>query len=250
MDQKNNVFKWVLFFTFLITSALFPIQSKHVLASNHLDPPVPPIVISHDETGYVSFVGTGDGKPIELPGMVRHLLQPEEKASGYLEAYGEMFGLKDVRQELTLTKTDMDQKQQSFRYQQVFQGVPILAGELIVNLDAMGGMQSLSGEISPDLALDVVPSIRPETAQQTAVGAVAKAREISSESLEVSEPELWIYDEQLLRHSDRPAELVWRMEISNTFGHPLRELVLINAHSGGVSLHFNQIDTFWIEQAP
>ena len=29
-----------------------------------------------------------------------------------------------------------------------------------------------------------------------------------------SEPELWIYDESLLRSEYRPAELVWRMEVT------------------------------------
>ena len=85
-----------------------------------------------------------------------------------------------------------------------------------------------------------------ETAKQTALQAVAKWNQKTSEDFLVSEPQLWIFDESLLRPSIRPAELVWRMEVTpKDIGMPIRELVLINAQRGGISLYFNQIDTAW-----
>ncbi|MEK7325119.1 MAG: hypothetical protein AAB217_07665, partial [Chloroflexota bacterium] len=62
-----------------------------------------------------------------------------------------------------------------------------------------------------------------------------------------TKPELWIYDERLLKPSTRPIELVWRMDVTATDLQPIDELVLVNAHSGGISLHFNQIDAAWGE---
>ena len=41
-------------------------------------------------------------------------------------------------------------------------------------------------------------------------------------------------------------ELVWRMEVTaKDNAMPVRELILVNAERGGISLHFNQIDTAW-----
>ncbi len=75
---------------------------------------------------------------------------------------------------------------------------------------------------------------------------VAKWYQKTTEDFVASEPELWIYDESLLRSGTRPAELVWRMEVtSKDVGIPIRELTLINAQRGNISLHFNEIDTAW-----
>jgi hypothetical protein len=63
--------------------------------------------------------------------------------------------------------------------------------------------------------------------------------------LSASAPELWIFDQSLLQPGTRPAGLVWRMEVTAANGAPVRELVLVNAQTGGISLHFNQIDTAW-----
>ena len=47
--------------------------------------------------------------------------------------------------------------------------------------------------------------------------------------------------------TEHPAvELVWRMEVTTRDNAmPVRELVLVDAQRGSISLHFNQIDTAW-----
>ncbi|HEX5943522.1 MAG TPA: M4 family metallopeptidase, partial [Anaerolineales bacterium] len=89
-----------------------------------------------------------------------------------------------------------------------------------------------------------------EQARQTALKAVAKWYQKSDKDFLASEPALWIYDESLLRASTRPTELVWRLEVTpKEAGMPVRELVLVNAHRGGISLHFNRVDTAWMVSA-
>ena len=75
---------------------------------------------------------------------------------------------------------------------------------------------------------------------------MAETYQKATDDFVVSEPELWIYDESLLRPSTRPVELVWRMEVTAADNSlPVRELVLVNAEQGGIRLHFNQIDMAW-----
>ncbi len=75
---------------------------------------------------------------------------------------------------------------------------------------------------------------------------MAKWYGMTPEDFTSTEPELWIYDESLLQPSTRPAELTWRIEVTpKDGGMPVRELVLVNAQRGGISLHFNQVDTAW-----
>ena len=213
-------------------------------------PPVPPVVVTHDETGYASFIGSGEGEDLSLPrGMIQADIQPEMVPALFLDAYGHYFGLDDPLKNTRLMSMDQNEVHYSARYQQLYQGVPVIAGELIVNTTQDMKLQSISGEVSPNLNLIVNPMIMAEIAEKTALGVVAKSQDVPEEDLEATEPELWIYDEQLLRASERPAELVWRMDVKSTSGMPIRELVLINARTGGVSLHFNQVDTLWYDLA-
>jgi Zn-dependent metalloprotease len=132
------------------------------------------------------------------------------------------------------------------RYQQTYQGIPVLGGELIVNTNDRGDLYSMNGEVSPDLSLQTQPGIDSAQAAETALQGMAKWYEQSPADFVTTDPELWIFDESLLRPSTRPAELVWRMEVTGReVGLPVRELVLVNARSGTVSLHFNQVDTAW-----
>ena len=69
---------------------------------------------------------------------------------------------------------------------------------------------------------------------------------MNASQLTVSEPALWIYDQRLLAGiSVLSPHIVWRVEVSAS-GFPVRELVLVNALKGSISLNFNQIDTVWV----
>jgi Zn-dependent metalloprotease len=97
----------------------------------------------------------------------------------------------------------------SIRYQQKFNGVPVMAGELIVNTDDEGNLYSMNGEVSPDLSLDTQPTIDAKQAKASALQSMTKWYQNNSDDFTTTEPELWIFDESLLQPSTRPIELVW-----------------------------------------
>jgi bacillolysin len=198
----------------------------------------------HDDTGKLGFLGTDPNTAIEIQTAMAAGLGPEDRAMAALGVYGPAFGLNDPTRELTVMRTRVnDRDRSSVRFQQVFNGVPILAGELIVNQDSQGRLISISGEISPDLSISTEPTFSSNDAKKGAVEAIAKYYDLSKNGLEATDPKLWILDERLLRPSARPATLVWRMEVSGTERLDIRELVLVDANFGAVVLHFNQIDT-------
>ena len=198
------------------------------------------------ETGRLAFIG-GE-TPIAVQGVSGiRAMSSENRAMEMARVYAPEFGLQNPSQELQLTSRRAAGSDRSVvRYQQTYQGIPVLAGELIVNMSDNGYLLSMSGEVSPELSLDIIPSISAVEASQAALGAIAKYYQMESSSLTATEPELWIFDESLLKSSMRSPELVWRMDVSAAdVGQPIREMVLINARAGGISLHFNQVDTFW-----
>jgi bacillolysin len=199
----------------------------------------------HAETGKVRFIGATPGRSITQPSILGVDATTEEAARGFLATYGKLFGMKDSQNELAVMKErTLDDGRAFVRFQQTYQGVPIVGGELIVQTDLGRDVISANGEVLPDLELDVIPTISDESARQMALAKVAKDYGVSLDSLTTSEPQLWIYNPALLGNPGRRiSTLVWRLEVTPVELLPIREFVLVDAQLGFVTLHFNQVDT-------
>jgi Zn-dependent metalloprotease len=202
------------------------------------------------QTGKVSFISAEGGQALPAADVFGDALPAQDPAMALARRFGPDFGLKDPQQDLQQLSSDRAKNGRlTVRYQQRYQGIPVMGGELIVNTNDNGDLYSMNGEVSPALSLSTRPTVDPVAARQTARKAMAKWYQKSPRDFLVSAPELWIYDESLVQPSSRPAELVWRMEVKpKDASTPVRELVLVNAQRGSISLHFNQVDTAWQER--
>jgi len=204
------------------------------------------------ETGKISFISSENTPSLLADRVEDGRPRSDDPAMDLARQYAPEFGVQDPERDLTETDSqELDNGRVTVKYQQKYDGIPIMGGELIVNTNNYGDLYSMNGEVSPNLSLSTQPEIDSNRAQETALQAVAKWNQSSVDQFVVSDPELWIFDESLLKPSDRPVELVWRMEVTSRDNVlPVRELVLVNAHRGGISLHFNQIDEAWGEVHP
>ncbi len=182
-------------------------------------------------SGRVSFITPADGKSLSATRALGQSIRPQDPAMTLASKYGPEFGLQNAERDLTAMDSDRsDDGRVTVRFQQNYENVPVMGGELIVNTNDNGDLYSISGEVSPGVSISTQPSIDAKSAQETALQAMAKWYQKTPEEFAASEPELWIYDESFLQPSTRPVELAWRMEISpKDGGMPIRELVLVNA---------------------
>ena len=123
------------------------------------------------ETGRLSFIGGGD--PIFVPGVSDGRdFSAQDRAHGMANAYGKEFGLKNPSRDLKPVKAQKDFNGRTIvRFQQLYQDVPVYAGEMLVNTNGEGELLSISGEISPDLTLSSKPAV---TAQEARKASLAK----------------------------------------------------------------------------
>ncbi|MFT3895362.1 MAG: hypothetical protein QM730_27365 [Anaerolineales bacterium] len=204
----------------------------------------------NSETGKVTHItGTGN-EPITVMGAMSADMTSTERSDVLVERFAPEFGLSEPSEELIVADELQPEADRIVtKYQQVYQGVPVLGGELIVNASDKSELYSMNGEVSQGLDIATTPTINKEDAKNSALQIILRGIGGTPEDYNVSEPELWVYDESLLKPSDRPIELVWRIEITSVdVSVPLRELVLVNAKTGDVSLHFNQVDTAWVSR--
>lgn len=197
----------------------------------------------HAQTGYVRFIGTTPKQSIKSSAALSGPATPENVARGFLGTYGQLFGLKNQKDELRVMSDRTLRDGRSFvRFQQVYQGIPIIGGELIVQIGTDKNIISANGEVLPDLNLDTTPSIGTGTARERALSEVMQEYKLSESDLTATVFKLWIYNPILIGGpgSDHNS-LVWRVEVSSVDLLPINELVLVNAQTGEIILHFNQI---------
>ena len=168
----------------------------------------------NSESGKVNFIGPESGRVVPAAKAlgISSFARPQDPALALAKRFAPEFGLKNPERDLSVKKAGEPQNGRIIvRYQQKHEGIPVMGGELIVNTNENGDLFSMNGEVSPDLSLPTQPTIDSEQAKQTALQAAAKWYQKTPADFIVSEPELWIFDESLLRSSTRPTELVWRM---------------------------------------
>ncbi len=199
------------------------------------------IVSRHPATGLVTFIGKGASSQALAPGQsVAAGLGPS--FDDHLRTLGPHFGITDAPSQTRLERRQVNERGRAVsRYQQLHQGIPVFAGELIVNTDSRGNLLAMIGKFAPPPQLSLAPEVPAAEAARTALRATAKKHGQADESLEASAPELWIYDSRLLAPDGRDPRLAWRLSVRSLAGAPIDELVLVDAHSGEIALRFNQV---------
>ncbi len=191
-------------------------------------------------TGDVTFIG---GSPA-------HPLQPAtddtgdsaEAAREFVDGYGEMFGVDDATTDLTQLSVFTSDTGDAVRFQQRFASLPVIAGQIAVQVDDTGAVVSATGEASPQLDIPVTANISSDAAAATALSLTAKYDAISPVELVTSAPTLSIYDPSLLGIDDTDSagpRVVWRVDVRSAMGD-IDRLVLVDAGTGTVALQFSQ----------
>src|SRR5262245_17295272 len=152
----------------------------------------------HRQTGEARFIGTSVGRPIPRPAGLGPGASPVAVARAFLDERGAEFGLSGGSRSLRVTDVVGGPRgEAAVRLRQEVDGVPVLAGELVANVDSRGNVLSVLGEAEPD-PVDTVAQVGVEEARQTAIASVAKSHPRVGFRLRAGEPRLEIYDSRLL----------------------------------------------------
>jgi bacillolysin len=205
---------------------------------------VGPVTIRRDSAGQTHFVGTTANRPVERPATLPRGATATAAARAHLTAYGALFGISDQARQLRLQRSAaLGKGETAVRFQQLTGGIPVLGAELVVDVDADGALVSINGETSR-LSVPAAGAVSAARAQAVAVAATAKGRNLPARTMSASAPQAWVYDPSLVgAPGPQAARNVWRTEVTGAKGAPLRQLVLVDAVTGGVVLSVDQITT-------
>lgn len=161
-----------------------------------------------------------------------------DRALAFVDGYGEPFGLRartDVRVMGMATADALGQEH--VRLQQLHDGVPVTAGELIVHL-AGDRVVAVNGHTLSDLPPLLAPSQTPVMAVEAAQALIVKHRAEQAPTAQYAEPRLEVFNRGMIDQGTWPTRLAWFVEAT---GEQLREFIWIDARSGAVLLNFSQL---------
>ncbi|MEV4417071.1 M4 family metallopeptidase [Catellatospora sp. NPDC049609] len=206
------------------------------------EPPAPTATVHRDAAGRVRAISPAAGKTIR-PETVggRPVTSPEGAARAHLDRYASLFGVRDAARELAPPRTELQAGVRILHFPQVRAGLPVIGGQLNVQLAKDGSLLGMNGETTTAGAFAGTARITAAAAQRTAVAGTAKAARVEPRTLTASKPVLSAYDPALVDAVDvRGARAVWQLEVRSRTDREIRQYVLVNADDGRVALSFSQ----------
>jgi Zn-dependent metalloprotease len=147
----------------------------------------------HSGTGKLRFLGTPPSLTIPQPLTIHPDATAEVAAKSFLSVYGNLFGLLDPEGELLLKKAkDLRDGRSVVKFKQIYQSIPVIGGEIIVNMDKVKNIKSINGEVSPDISLDVTPAIDAREAREIALRWVSTKYDLPAENLKFCPRALYV----------------------------------------------------------
>ncbi|OQW92069.1 MAG: hypothetical protein BWK78_02775, partial [Thiotrichaceae bacterium IS1] len=176
----------------------------------------------------------------------RHFLTNSEKATS--------FGLTPTTELTLMNQSSLPNGRSTVRFQQAHNGVPVLGGEIVVQMDSVRNVMAIAGEIFPISDRNPAPvttySITEDIARQIALEKVARQYQADASILVASTPELRIYNPEILGlPGPRFNRLVWRVEVTPISEPlPIKEVLLIDANLGSIAFSYSDIQNALVRQ--
>ncbi len=181
---------------------------------------------SSSVTGLATLI-TGPG------GLAIPAIENLEDPLAILDIHGRLFGLSDPRTQLRRMRTDMcDQENLHHRFQQVYRGIDVFTGQLIIHQDSQGQFLAVNGDYYPIRGnVPTQPVVTLEEAIFLAGGELRiEQPQASEEYLTIVDPG-WYGDP-----SDGTIHLAWHMVVGSETVLP--EHILIDAVDGTMVDHW------------
>ncbi len=194
------------------------------------------VQVVEDPAGGARFLGTDPGHPIVLA-----TDDPATAADEFTDRYGSVLGA--GRTDLVPASTTPSLTGgTAVRYQQEVGGIPVFGALASVQVDAGGGVLSSFADLS-HRATEAPTEVTVDAgaARQAALDATARETGAPRSALAASTPVARIYDPLVLGNDPTfGVRRTWLVEVTAA-DPPVRQLVLVDAGTGGIALTFSQL---------
>jgi len=172
-----------------------------------------------------------------------------QTAHRFLKTNQELICSKSNRVAFQTNKRRLKEGRGYVRMQQVYDGLPVFGGSVIVQTHGEEGVTALFSDVLRDLTrlengrVSTVPTVTPDYARNAAIRAVSNAQ-FQPADLVASKPVLTIYAPGVIGMTGE-LQLVWdtTVTVRDAEISLFQERVLVNAQDGTIALRFNEVRT-------
>lgn len=212
--------------------SLAPVTQGRAMATAPQSPEVPRV--SWTTNGFLRYIGAPPGLHfVPTNGLVTG--QPATVARQFLRERGNLFGFQSAAVDFVTKRERQSGGRNYVRLQQLYQNLPVIAGEVVVQVDASGGIESVLADIETDTTqLDGANvSLSPTVTSDQAVAAVknAFADQANGTAVQTTTPVLSVFAPSVLDETG-PQQLVWDLLVFTDDRNVVNERVLWDAVSG------------------
>jgi len=167
---------------------------------------------------------------------------PETAARSFLHSYETLFAAASPRLGFDVLSVKTDARRSFVRYQQKYAELEVFGALVIVQVNTDGGIEAVTSDIMRDPTpldagtISLSPSMNASTAQEKAEEFLAA--EYEQLRFEAGPSMLKVFSPGVVGLTG-PTCLVWQTEVSSEGDDLVKELVLVDANSGTIILHYS-----------
>jgi len=170
---------------------------------------------------------------------------PQETAGAFLGAWWGLFANRSASIGFQVVKIDRAGSGTYVRYQQTYGGVKVFDGEIIVYVGPSGGIEAVISDIMRDTqAIDgggttLEPKVGEDGAQKRSLEFMQKR--YPRLNFKSTRAEQMVFAPSIVGNRGMP-QLVWRIEVGDVDGQPVRDAVFVSAMAGNIVFHHHLIE--------
>jgi Zn-dependent metalloprotease len=194
-----------------------------------------PVRFSISADGYLRHLGAPPSYFFPVSSTVPG--KPEGTAYNFIKEHANLLGAASAAVDFRVLKSKTKNNRDFVRFQQTYAGLPVFSAQVIVQLNAFGGVEYVLSDIARDIKVldDGTVSLVPLIAKEKAI-AIAKGlftTEDPNLKISTTEPLLTIFDPSVLG-SAGSIHLVWDMKVYSEEKAYINEHILLDSHTGNI----------------
>ncbi len=190
--------------------------------------------VSVSPDGFVRYLGTASGNYFPATGPK----DPEARARAFLDTWQDLLYRETPGSGYATVKTRSEGERIYVRLQQLYTALPVFGAEIIVQLDAVMNVTNVHSDIMRDFStfeegkVGVEPTLSAAQARTLAIEQVVAGSQGTA-----TEAVLMIYSPAVVGAGGSP-QLVWQTIVESISGPLLKDMVLLNAHTGAIAFRY------------
>jgi bacillolysin len=197
-----------------------------------------------DRDAHVRMVSAPPGSALPAPEGTPASADAVTVAAAFVNRYGEGFGLRAGQHVVVSLVDSVPGDHRVIRFQQQINGVPVMGGDLAVEVDQAGAIVTAAAETPVDEPVTTASQVLLSAATATATAATVERTGIDAAALRVKRSGLWFYDPSVLGVPGRAGlRLTWWLTVGRADQATGVEAVFIDATDGTLSFAYELQET-------